>query len=632
MRLAEATAGESSLVTLRYLASALQRVPLESRAAVASNVISHHLFERDKNLPLLVWYALEPLAGSQPGNLLAAFGGSESLRGKIVRRAAASEPGRAALAAFLTQSTTYDQLSVGLAEFRQWLPESTGLEQPKSWDQVRQLGEQLIEQRGSDEKHLHEALQQLGVRFGDSDAFPFYRSRALDASLDHGLRIEAIELLRQAGDDEAGTVAAKLLGEKPLQEAAVRAIVSTADPAVAPTVVNHLADLPNRFRNDLINYLASRPSTARDLVEAIQAERLERSLVPAVMLRQMYSHDDANLQSLIEGIWGKIRSTPGDFEQRKQYWSEVISSDRLRTADVGHGRFVYDQLCGNCHKLHGEGQTIGPDLTGSNRRDLNYILENALAPNAIIGNAYQMHSFLMDDGRLISGLIREENEQQIRIVMAAGTEVTLDTDAIESRKLSDQSMMPTEMFEKMNRADVIDLVAYLATDRQVPPKPQRDAREGEIDPGNVVEAEWLVSLARPSNGNVRRQDMGSFADQWSSDAQLWWTDAKQGATLEFDLTSAHSGPCDVTLFLTTAPDYPVIRARIDGQRWQSADLYSKQVRQLVKPLRWSNVPMSENVPVKMTIEMTGANPDALKRWMLGVDRIEIVPSSSTASN
>ena len=165
------------------------------------------------------------------------------------------------------------------------------------------------------------------------------------------------------------------------------------------------------------------------------------------------------------------------------------------------------------------------------------------------------------------------------------------------------------------------------------PKPQREVRAGEIDPGSILEAEWLVSMARTSAGIVRRQAMGNFADQWSGDAQLWWTDAKRGATLEFDLTSPHSGPCDVTLFLTTAPDYPIMPARIEGGPWQSADLFSTQVQQLVKPLRWSNVSVPENASLKMTLEMIGARMQyGSKRWMLGVDRIEIVPSSSAESN
>jgi putative heme-binding domain-containing protein len=282
-------------------------------------------------------------------------------------------------------------------------------------------------------------------------------------------------------------------------------------------------------------------------------------------------------------------------------------------------------VCGNCHKLFGEGKEIGPDLTGSNRRDRNYILENVLAPNAIIGNAYQMHALLMDDGRLVTGLVREETENAIRVVMTAGTEVTLDPAEVESRKLSEQSMMPMELLDNMHPADVVDLIAYLAGDKQVLPSKHRTVGAGETDPANVIEAEWLVSSARPSAGRVQRQNMGSFPDQWSGDAQLWWTGSRQGGTLELSVATPHSGSCDVSIFLTTAVDYPIMRAKVNDQAWQSSDLFTKDVRLLPKPLQWSNVELSQNQTIKLTFEMTGANPGALKRWMLGIDRIEIVP-------
>ncbi len=629
--LAEATRGESSLVPLRYLASALQRIPLAHRSSVASNVTSHPLFDRDKNLPLLVWYAIEPLVAEQPEATLTQFSSDAPLRQKMVRRAASSESGRNALAASLANSTSYDALVAGVTEMKQWLPESTKLKQPPQWDQVRELGDQLIAKRGNDEKQLFDNLRQLGARLGDAKSFPYYRSRAVDKRLDADQRRLAIDLLRQAGDDQAGKIAASVLGEPPMREVAVRTIVAAGDASVASIVIDELAKLPLGLRSDLINYLATRASTASTLVSAIESGKLDRSLVSAVLLRQIQSHEDDDLQARVQQIWGRIGDEPGNYPQQKKMWSEILSPDRLRHADIEHGRFVFDQVCGNCHKLFGEGKEIGPDLTGSNRKDLNYILENVLAPNAIIGNAYQMHAFLMDDGRLITGLVREETENAIRVVMSAGTEVTLAPSEIETRKLSEQSMMPMELLDKMPRADVIDLVVYLANDKQVPPKEKRTLRPGEVDPSNLIEAEWLLDSAHASTGSVRRQDMRGFAGEWSGDAQLWWTGSNQGGTLELKVASPHHGPCDVTIHLTTAVDYPIMRAKVNDQPWQTADLYSKEVRQLAQPLRWQNVPMDENQELTLTFEMTGANPVALKRWMLGIDRIEVIPRNEKSN-
>lgn len=627
-KLAEATAGEASLVTLRYLASALQRIPLESRAPLAHSIASHRLFAKDKNLPLLVWYAVEPLVAADASQTLARFGSNPLLRSKVIRRAATSPSGRDALATAMAKSAGYDQLLAAARDFRQWLPAEKNLGRPSGWDRVRKLGDDLIAKRGKDDQQLLDKLRQLGVRLGDASSFPYYRARAVDHTLDPKRRIEAVDLISQAGDPQAGQIAASVLGEPAMQAAAVRAIVASGDPKVAPKVLENIAELPIQWRNDLINFLASRASTASMLLGAIESKSLDRSIVSAVLLRQIQAHDDPELRPRVEKIWGRVGKEPGNFQKQKQAWKRVLTRERLANADLAHGRFIYDQACGNCHKLFGDGKEIGPDLTGSNRRDLNYILENVLAPNAIIGKDYQMHAFLMDDGRLITGLIREETERLIRVVMTAGTEVVLDPNEVESRKLSEQSMMPMEQFDKMHQADVADLVAYLAGEKQVKPSERRSLRPGESDPANLVEAEWLADSARPTAGTVRPQAMGGFAGKWSGDRQLWWTGSKKGGVLELEVLSPHSGPCQVSIHLTTAVDYPIMRARVDQQPWQSADLFTKEVRQLPRPLRWSNVPLQKGQPMKLSLEMTGSNPLAIQRWMLGIDCIEIVPTST----
>ena len=120
-----------------------------------------------------------------------------------------------------------------------------------------------------------------------------------------------MELLRQAGDDEAGKIVASVLSE-PDADVAVRTIVAAADPSVASVAIDELANLPLGLRNDLINYLATAHSTASTLVSAIESGKLDRSLVSAVLLRQIQSHEDEDLQGRVQEIWGRIGDEPGN--------------------------------------------------------------------------------------------------------------------------------------------------------------------------------------------------------------------------------------------------------------------------------------------------------------------------------
>jgi hypothetical protein len=60
-----------------YLASALQRVPVEKRWDTVEALLSHAEDSADHNLPLMVWYAAEPLADVDMGRALTLAAGSK---------------------------------------------------------------------------------------------------------------------------------------------------------------------------------------------------------------------------------------------------------------------------------------------------------------------------------------------------------------------------------------------------------------------------------------------------------------------------------------------------------------------------------------------------------------------------
>ncbi len=113
---------------------------------------------------------------------------------------------------------------------------------------------------------------------------------------------------------------------------------------------------------------------------------------------------------------------------------------------------------------------LGPDLTGSNRVNLDYLLENVLAPNSIVGNAYQLNVITTKDGRAFSGMVTSENTEQIQIAQAGGATVTLSANEIKERQILKQSMMPEGLFDAIPEDDVAALVAYLASPVQVEEK------------------------------------------------------------------------------------------------------------------------------------------------------------------
>jgi putative heme-binding domain-containing protein len=117
--------------------------------------------------------------------------------------------------------------------------------------------------------------------------------------------------------------------------------------------------------------------------------------------------------------------------------------------------------------LYGEGHKIGPDLTGSDRANLYYVLENSVDPSAVIGGDYRLTNVTTSKGRLIAGIIVEETERALTM-QTATEKVVVPASEIESRVVSNVSMMPEGQLEKMTPNELRDLVAYLATKTQIP--------------------------------------------------------------------------------------------------------------------------------------------------------------------
>ena len=131
------------------------------------------------------------------------------------------------------------------------------------------------------------------------------------------------------------------------------------------------------------------------------------------------------------------------------------------SANFKKGQVLFQRTCGSCHKLNGEGVNIGPDLTGSNRPNLDYLLFNVLNPSGEIQDAYKLVVITTRDGRTYSGNVISENERQIKFRVVGQESLVINKSSIQSREVTPVSMMPQGLFETLSDTEIVDLVAYL---------------------------------------------------------------------------------------------------------------------------------------------------------------------------
>ena len=119
--------------------------------------------------------------------------------------------------------------------------------------------------------------------------------------------------------------------------------------------------------------------------------------------------------------------------------------------------------CVRCHKVAGSGGEVGPDLSGIGaKKDQQYLLESIVDPDAKIAENFETIVLLTDEGQVISGILRKENETQIELIDAEGKIIHVDPAQVESRKKG-KSSMPIDLLKHLTRRELRDLVAYLGS-------------------------------------------------------------------------------------------------------------------------------------------------------------------------
>ena len=206
--------------------------------------------------------------------------------------------------------------------------------------------------------------------------------------------------------------------------------------------------------------LASRPDWARALVDALaRREIAPRELTPASVALIARLADPA-LSHRLESLWGKVPA-PGS-PAKKQRIAEIRGL--LPEGDKGspaRGKPIFKEHCAVCHKLFDEGETIGPDLTGADRGNLDFLLTSLVDPSAMIRKEFHSQTFALRDGRVLSGLVVNESDHVLTLVDSSRQRFSISRDTIEDSKPADVSLMPEGMLEKLTEPQIRDLFRYL---------------------------------------------------------------------------------------------------------------------------------------------------------------------------
>ncbi|MCB1091960.1 MAG: HEAT repeat domain-containing protein, partial [Verrucomicrobiae bacterium] len=307
-KLAEMARNDASPMVRRHLASVLDRLPHESRWDIVAGLIGRGEDANDHNIPLLIWYGVEPVVMDDTARALTLAGQSKIplVRQFIYRRLAHEDAGRETLLTMLSKPGAKAEIqTVILTEMDAVLKDRASAPMPKAWEGA------FAALSGSQDKAIQPILERLATKFGDQRMLPRFRKLLADSKADPAARQNALTSLVAAKDAEAVPVLLSLAsgGASPLRGAAIRALGSFTDPGTPEALLGAFEKLSVAEKADAANVLASNPGYAKALLDALADDRIPRGAISAFTARQIRALNDDSLNASLEKHWGKVTDT-----------------------------------------------------------------------------------------------------------------------------------------------------------------------------------------------------------------------------------------------------------------------------------------------------------------------------------
>jgi len=334
------------------------------------------------------------------------------------------------------------------------------IEMPKGW---KEIAPKLAKSPNAEVRQLS---QSLSLTFGSKAALDALRKVLVNEKAKLTDRKKALGALVAARDVRLPNALRGLLQNEALRREALRGLGAFEDAKTPPAILKIYSELDTAGKRDALTTLASRVLFAKALMVAVGNQAVKANELPADIVRQLRAHGVKEINAQLDKVWGVSRSTPAAKLKEIAKYKKLLEAKVNRPANLPRGRVLFQRTCGQCHKLYGEGGEIGPDITGSNRNNLDYLLTNMLDPNAEIPNDYRTTILRTKDNRVLVGVIRRNEGQSVTIATPAEvvTVAKRDVAAIDPQNFS---IMPEGLVLALKEDELRDLVAYLRGNQQV---------------------------------------------------------------------------------------------------------------------------------------------------------------------
>jgi putative heme-binding domain-containing protein len=420
------------------------------------------------HLPLLAWWALESKAEKERGAVFAYLKSDEAflktplfrehLAEKLAKRyaLAGGEDNLNSCAELLTltaDESLRGKFIAGIASAFE------GAEMPKLPDALQKaLNDYIAKQSGGD--------LTLALRSGNAEALKKAVQLLEDKKASSTARIAIAKTLAELGRQEAVMPMVNILKasnptglKRGILQAAARFDDKRIPEALLLGYETQIAG-DKALREDALRVMAGRKEWAQILVNFVNEWKVPAKHFSVDIVRQLSLHKDADIDAAIEKHWKGLLAT-GPTPEKKKEAERIKAVIKTGLGDAAKGKVQFTARCAICHSLFGEGGKIGPDLTGYDRSNADFWLDNLFMPSMEIREGFGAYIVRTKGGQILSGLMDAQDASGIVIKDMAGNKTAVKQADIEKLEASPVSLMPEGLTAGMSEADLKDFFAYL---------------------------------------------------------------------------------------------------------------------------------------------------------------------------
>ncbi|MCC9606589.1 c-type cytochrome [Blastopirellula sp. JC732] len=456
---------ETDVEVCSQLACTAKRIPGVVGFETAVRLATRDDLSGDPHIPLLTWWAIEGHANDSSLDI-----------GGIVKKLQTTKIGGDVVLPRLAQRLAAEPTEPHLLELAELLNQTdvptlrgsmlTGIDTAFAGRKIEalpaELRDAIVASASGDSPEQMALLVRAGQKEAEVAAIAVVENEK--AKLDQ--RVKLAQLLGQVGSTEAKDALLRVATTTPSADVRVAAIGGLRQfdsPEIAMALVARYPQENETVRAAIIDLAAGRAASAQSLVTAIEKGTIPRSAVAVDLVENLKLHGDEALNERIGKLWGATRATPDELAKQLEQTATILKTG---SGDAVHGAALFKKTCATCHKLHGDGASIGPELTGYERKNLDYMLLSVVDPSAAIREEYTNFRVLLVDGRVLSGFVREQDDKTITLQNAENPALVIPRDEIEEGPLAvDKSLMPDRLLSEMTATQIRDLFAYLQSDK-----------------------------------------------------------------------------------------------------------------------------------------------------------------------